>query len=244
MIHLLFVFIVSFCFHGLVAEQQADGLQVDLQQQVRGMSDQLASLEASLMASDDQAGRMRQELASFNNGPPTFKVNGTHMNGGATSANLPKGYYYTLADVAPTRPASSAQQQPQSGESAGRSGVEEPAPLSGEDVADADEVQSTDSTADASTSEAGFPEEQEKGTTGMMAASKSEEGIAGTGKLHSAASEGASRADSSVSSDREKRPNEVSVTENGRGKPGSESSSNSTEPQASQPGMTNCMTYK
>lgn len=65
------------------------------------MGDQLESLEASLKASDAQAGKLRQELVSLSNtGPPTFKVNGHEMNG-STSPNLPKGYYYTLADLAP-----------------------------------------------------------------------------------------------------------------------------------------------
>lgn len=195
------------------------------------MSDQLASLEASLMTSDAQAGRMRQELASFSNGPPTFKVNGTHMNGGATSANLPKGYYYTLADMAPASSApqeSSAQQQPQSGETAERGYLGELAPLSDEEASPG-EVQDT------STSEAGFPgDTQEKGPTGMIAASQSKQG---TGELHNSASEGTSRAAFSASGDQEKRPNEVSVAENGTGKPGKESSTSSSEPQASQPGI-------
>jgi len=52
-------------------------LQVDLQQQVQGMGDQLASLEASLKASDKQAGSLQQELASVGNAgpdPPAMKV--------------------------------------------------------------------------------------------------------------------------------------------------------------------------
>ena len=51
--------------------------QVDLQQQVQGMGDQLASLEASLQASDSQAGSLQQELASLGNAgpdPPAMKV--------------------------------------------------------------------------------------------------------------------------------------------------------------------------
>jgi len=50
---------------------------VDLQQQVQGMGDQLASLEASLQASDKQAGSLQQELASLGNAgpdPPAMKV--------------------------------------------------------------------------------------------------------------------------------------------------------------------------
>jgi len=50
---------------------------VDLQQQVQGMGDQLASLEASLQASDNQAGSLQQELASLGNAgpdPPAMKV--------------------------------------------------------------------------------------------------------------------------------------------------------------------------
>ena len=81
------------------------------------MGDQLASLEASLKASDAQAGSLRQELASSGNGPPVFKVNGRELNG-STSANLPKGYYYTLADLAPAgKAAQEAAPQPQSAES-------------------------------------------------------------------------------------------------------------------------------
>ena len=52
-------------------------LQVDLQQQVQGMGDQLASLEASLQASDKQAGSLQQELASLGDAgpdPPAMKV--------------------------------------------------------------------------------------------------------------------------------------------------------------------------
>lgn len=50
---------------------------MDLQQQVQGMGDQLASLEASLQASDKQAGSLQQELASLGNArpdPPAMKV--------------------------------------------------------------------------------------------------------------------------------------------------------------------------
>ena len=74
---------------------------MELQQQVQGMGNQLASLEASLKASDAQVSSLRQEVASSgNSGPPIFKVNGREVNGGA-SANLPKGFYYSLADQAP-----------------------------------------------------------------------------------------------------------------------------------------------
>ena len=75
------------------------------------MGDQLASLEASLKASDAQAGNLRQELASL--GPDDsagLRVNGQALNGSSV-VNLPKGYYYTLADAAP---AEDAAQQPTS----------------------------------------------------------------------------------------------------------------------------------
>ena len=129
---------------------------MDLQQQVQGMGAQLTSLEASLKASDAQAGSLRQELASLgNSGPPTFKVNGTEMNGSA-SANLPKGYYYTLADQAPASAAAQegiAWEQSQSGvpaEGSGSPGVAA-SHQSGDRVVVPDEMHSTASTADAST---------------------------------------------------------------------------------------------
>ncbi|KAL0050825.1 hypothetical protein WJX82_007862 [Trebouxia sp. C0006] len=86
------------------------GLKVDLQQQVQGMGDQLASLEASLQASDKQAGSLQQELASLGNArpdPPAMKVNGRVLNGASTH-NLPQGYYYTLTDAPPAAEASQA----------------------------------------------------------------------------------------------------------------------------------------
>lgn len=85
-------------------------LKVDLQQQVQGMGDQLASLEASLQASDKQAGSLQQELASSGNtgsDPPIMKVNGRVLNGASTH-NLPQGYYYTLTDAPLTAEASQA----------------------------------------------------------------------------------------------------------------------------------------
>ncbi|KAL0025381.1 hypothetical protein WJX79_002338 [Trebouxia sp. C0005] len=85
-------------------------LKVDLQQQVQGMGDQLASLEASLQASDKQAGSLQQELASLGNAgpnPPAMKVNGRVLNG-ASSHNLPQGYYYTLTDAPSAAEASQA----------------------------------------------------------------------------------------------------------------------------------------
>ena len=214
-------------------------LQADLQQQVRGMSEQLASLEASLTVSDAQAGSLRQQLASFGNGPPTFKVNGTHMNGSA-SANLPKGYYYTLADPAPAGAAaqeSTAQQQPQSTGSAERSG---PSPgvaasqLEG-DVVVPGEQQNTAATADASTSDPGVGSEQEQRPYGMSA-SQSGQGNAVTEEAHSVASGDAGTASSSWSSEQNNSSDEAVLADDG-GEASGQSSSSSTEQQAAQPGM-------
>lgn len=74
------------------------------------MGDQLASLEASLMASDKQAGSLQQELASLGNAgptPPAMKINGRVLNG-ASTGNLPKGHFYTLTDRAAAAEASQA----------------------------------------------------------------------------------------------------------------------------------------
>ena len=212
-------------------------LQVDLQQQVRGMSEQLASLEASLNASDAQAGTLRQELASFGNGPPTFKVNGTEMNGSA-SANLPKSYYYTLADLAPASSAaeqSTAQEQSRSAEPAEGSGSPEAASSQpGDDVAVPGEEQNTASTAEASTSGPALGIEQEKRPYGMSA-SESGKRDAIKADVRSTAKD-ASKAASSQSSDQEVRPDEALLEGNGREASGQSSSSN-TEQQAAQPGM-------
>lgn len=201
------------------------------------MSEQLASLEASLTASDAQAGSLRQELASFGNGPPTFKVNGTEMNGSA-SANLPKGYYYTLADLSPAGPAaqeSTAQQQPQSAEPAeGSDATPEVAASQSEDnVVVPEEQHNTASTADASTP---GPEnsEQEKRPYGM-AASQPEEGSAITADVHSAASEDANTTGSNRSRDQDKGPG-AALLGDAREASG-QSSTTSTEQQAAQPGI-------
>ena len=74
------------------------------------MGDQLASLEASLLASDKQAGSLQQELASLGNAgpnPPAMKINGRVLNG-ASTGNLPKGHFYTLTDRAAAAEASQA----------------------------------------------------------------------------------------------------------------------------------------
>lgn len=142
------------------------GSQVDLQQQVQGMGAQLASLEASLKASDAQAGNLQQQLASLGNtGPQAFKVNGQHMNGSA-SPNLPKGYYYTLADLAPaSAPAqeAAAQKEPPSAELAEEgSGTEVAAAESEEHASITEEMLSTASAGSANASTAGRSEEEEK----------------------------------------------------------------------------------
>ena len=222
-----------------LSAERYDCLQVDLQQQVRGMSEQLASLEASLMASDAQAGSLRQELASLSNGPPTFKVNGTGLNGGA-SANLPKGYYYTLADLSPAGPAaqeSAAPQQPESVDPAeGRGSAPGAAASQSEgDVVVPEEQHNTASTADASIPGPGLGREQEK-RPDEMAASRSGEGNAVTEDVHSAASEDAGIARSSQSRNQEQKPDEALLAGDGR-EASSQSFTSSTEQQAAQPGM-------
>lgn len=203
------------------------------------MSEQLASLEASLTASDAQAGSLRQELASFGNGPPTFKVNGTQMNGSA-SANLPKGYFYTLADLAPAGAAaqeSTAQQQSQSAEPAEESDAS-PGVAASQFVGDvvvAGEQQNTAPTADASTSDPDVGSKQEKRPYGM-AASQSGEGNVVTEDAHSTTSGGARTAGSSRTSEQNNSPDEAVLAGDGSEVSG-QSSSSGTEQQAAQPGM-------
>jgi len=76
-------------------------LQVDLQQQVQGMGDQLASLEASLKASDKQAGSLQQELASVGNAgpdPPAMKVTNRSSYVNTTHLLQPQlGHLHVLA---------------------------------------------------------------------------------------------------------------------------------------------------
>ena len=140
---------------------------MDLQQQVQGMGDQLASLEASLKASDAQAGTLRQQLASLgNNGPQAFKVNGQHMNG-SSSPNLPKGYYYTLADLSPVGEAAegaAAQEQPQSAELTEDDSSLGTASLPGEGVSATEEApgRASPASSSASASTAGRTEEEER----------------------------------------------------------------------------------
>lgn len=130
------------------------------------MGDQLASLEASLKASDAQAGTLQQQLASLSNtGPQAFKVNGQHMNGSA-SPNLPKGYYYTLADLAPaSAPAqeAAAQEEPLSAELTEQGGgTEVAASESGEGLSVSQEMRSTASVGNADASTAGRSQEEEQ----------------------------------------------------------------------------------
>ncbi|DBB05029.1 TPA: hypothetical protein ACH3X3_010299 [Trebouxia sp. C0006] len=203
------------------------GLKVDLQQQVQGMGDQLASLEASLQASDKQAGSLQQELASLGNArpdPPAMKVNGRVLNGASTH-NLPQGYYYTLTDAPPAAEASQAA----AAAAGGQGGTSaQPQPLASSPDGGTDTQTDPDPQGDrahlASSSQPPSSSAEEEGETTQSTEAVEEEG---------------QRTESIevVGSQQQQRLQEEEGLESGKGQSQSSGNAGSSEMRASQPGV-------
>ncbi|DBA77152.1 TPA: hypothetical protein ACH3X1_009725 [Trebouxia sp. C0004] len=185
-------------------------LKVDVQQQVQGMGDQLASLEASLQASDKQAGSLQQELASLGDAgpdPPAMKVNGRILNGASTH-NLPQGYYFTLTD-APV-----AAEAFQAAAADGGGGISaQPQRLAS--LPDAEEDTQTDLLGD----RAPLASSSSQPPTSSRVESQTTESTEPDG------------------AQQQQRPQEDGVLESGRGQSQSSGNAGSSEMRASQPGM-------